>query len=97
MKRVIFLSVLTAVSFAAQSQVYVQGGLNLANITKNNSGETFNANNLTTFNAGVLARFGLSESFDLESGVLLTGRGSKAQTLPSRRASRSVPSSWHPA
>lgn len=80
MKRVIFLSVLTAVSFAAQSQVYVQGGLNLANITKNNSGETFNANNLATFNAGVLARFGLSESFDLESGVLLTGRGSKAQT-----------------
>ncbi len=80
MKRLFFSSVLAVFAFAAHSQVYVQGGLNLANITKTNSGETFNANNLATFNAGVLARFGLSETFDLESGILFNGHGSKTET-----------------
>jgi hypothetical protein len=64
----------------AKAQVYVQGGLNLANITQTNDGKTEKNNTLATFNTGILARFGLSKMFDLESGVLLTGRGSKAET-----------------
>ena len=35
---------------------------------------------LPTFNAGIMGRFGISESFDLETGLLLTGKGSKAET-----------------
>ncbi|MGC4100915.1 porin family protein [Ferruginibacter sp.] len=60
--------------------VYVQGGLNLANITKTNDGHTEKNNILPTFNAGFMGRFGLSKTVDLESGVLLTGRGAKAES-----------------
>lgn len=63
-----------------KSQTYIQGGLNLANITKTNSGQTEKNNILPSFNAGILARFDLFETVDLESGLLLTGRGSKAET-----------------
>lgn len=59
---------------------YAQGGLNLANITKTNDGHTEKNNMLATFNAGFMGRFGLSKEIDLESGLLLTGRGSKAET-----------------
>jgi len=60
---------------------YAQGGLNLANITKTSSGQTEKNNLLATFNAGFMGRFGLSKTVDLESGLLLTGRGSKAETF----------------
>ncbi len=59
---------------------YAQGGLNLANITKTNDGHTETNNTLVSFNAGFIGRFGLSKSIDLESGLLLTGKGSKAET-----------------
>jgi len=68
-----------ALSTKAQN-VYVQGGLNLANITENEDGETSENKTLSTFNAGVMARFGLSSIFDLETGLLFTGKGSKSQT-----------------
>lgn len=64
----------------AKSQVYVQGGLNLANITETKNGDTEKNSVLPTFNAGIVGRFGISESFDLETGLLLTGKGSKAET-----------------
>lgn len=77
----------TCLAFAAilvfanlKSQTYIQGGLNLANITKTNNGQTEKNNILPSFNAGILGRFDLSETVDLESGLLLTGRGSKAET-----------------
>lgn len=61
-------------------QVYVQGGLNLANITNDKNGNTEENNTLPSFNTGLMIRFGLSSEFDLESGLILTGRGSKAET-----------------
>lgn len=63
-----------------KAQLYVQGGVNLANITKTTDGQTEENNMLTTFNAGILGRFGLSKVVDLETGLLFTGRGSKAET-----------------
>ena len=72
------LSLLTI--YNGYSQVYLQGGLNLANITRTTSGETEQNNRLTTLNAGILGRFDLSKTVDLESGLLLTGQGSKAET-----------------
>lgn len=78
----LFLLAMTAVAMSTtQGQVfYAQGGVNLANITKNNAGETSDNNMLTTFNAGLMGRFGISDIFDLETGLLFTGRGSKTET-----------------
>ena len=78
----LFLALLltTTVAVSTKAQIYVQGGLNLANITKTNDGQTEKNNILPSFNAGILGRLELDPMFDLESGVLLTGRGSKAET-----------------
>ena len=66
---------------AAKAQVfYAQGGVNFANISTNNNGSTDDTKTLTTFNAGLLGRFGLSKPLDLETGVLLQGRGAKAES-----------------
>ncbi len=70
----------TAVALSTKAQVYVQGGLNLANITKTKDGQTEKNNILPSFNVGVLGRLPITTMFSLESGLLLTGRGSKAET-----------------
>lgn len=80
MKKVLFGLALTAAALSTNAQVYVQGGLNLANITKTNDGQTEKNNILPTFNVGILGRLELESMFSLESGVLFTGRGSKAET-----------------
>lgn len=74
------LTLITAITVTTRAQVYVQGGLNLANITKTNDGQTEKNNILPTFNVGILGRLELDPMFNLESGLLLTGRGSKAET-----------------
>lgn len=81
MKKLFLVSTLLLSIAVARAQVfYAQGGVNLANITKNSAGETSDNNMLTTFNAGLMGRFGISKLFDLETGLLFTGRGSKAET-----------------
>ncbi len=81
MKKVVLgLILTTAVVFSSKAQVYIQGGLNLANITKTSDGQTEDNNILPSFNVGILGRFDLAPMFDLESGLLLTGHGSKAET-----------------
>ena len=75
----VFFSTVIFIS-RAEAQVYLQGGLNLANITKTGDGKTEKNNTLSSFNAGILGRFGLSKELDLESGLLFTGHGSKAET-----------------
>ena len=81
MKKVVAgMAVLFICANANAQLFYAQGGLNLANITQTNNGQAEKNNLLTTFNAGFMGRFGLSKTVDLESGILLTGRGSKAET-----------------
>jgi hypothetical protein len=81
MKKTLIVAAFTMIMLAnVNAQLYVQGGVNLANITQTTSGQTEDNNMLTTFNAGILGRFGLSKVVDLESGVLFTGKGSKAET-----------------
>lgn len=80
MKQTLLIGLFAFTIAAAAAQTYIQGGLNLANITKTNNGQTEKNNLLTAFNAGILSRFGLSKTIDLESGLLFTGRGSKAET-----------------
>ncbi|CAN5131347.1 hypothetical protein BH11BAC5_BH11BAC5_23160 [soil metagenome] len=80
MKKMTTVLLATVITMGAKAQFYVQGGVNFANITTTNSGQTEKNKMLTTFNAGILSRFGISNTFDLESGVLFTGKGSKAET-----------------
>ncbi|MGG9964055.1 porin family protein [Ferruginibacter sp. SUN106] len=81
MKKVLTgMAVLFICANANAQLFYAQGGLNLANITKTNDGHTEKNNMLASFNAGFMGRFGLSKTVDLESGLLLTGHGSKAET-----------------
>ncbi|MGG9971988.1 porin family protein [Ferruginibacter sp. SUN002] len=75
------LAVFLILTNANAQTVYVQGGLNLANITTTNSGNTEENKLLPTFNVGFMGRFGLSKVVDLEAGLLFTGKGSKAETF----------------
>jgi len=97
MKKLMAVSLLTVTGICAKAQFYVQGGLNLANITKTKSGQTEKNNILPSFNAGFMGRFGLSDVFDLESGILLTGRGSKAETyFTSSNDDNYIKTKFHP-
>ncbi len=81
MKKIVAVIAFIGLSQALLAQkVYVQGGLNLANITTNNNGDTEDNAVLPTFNVGFMSQFGISKAFDLETGLLLQGRGSKAET-----------------
>lgn len=79
-KKLMGLALLTAMGIAANAQFYLQGGLNLANISTSSSGQTEKNNMLTSFNAGFMSRFDLSDVFDIETGLLVSGKGSKAET-----------------
>jgi hypothetical protein len=97
MKKLLTIVMLTGFLSNARSQVYVQGGVNFANITKTQSGGTQDNNLLTTFNAGILGRLNLSTTLDLESGLLLQGRGAKANTyLSSSRDDNYVKTKFNP-
>jgi hypothetical protein len=81
MKKIFFLIIAITTFTCAKSQLfYIQGGVNLANITSTSSGETEDNKMLTSFNAGLMSRFGLSETVDLETGLIVSGKGSKAET-----------------
>ena len=81
MKKLLLALVLTtAFTSSTKAQVYVQGGLNLANITKTNDGQTEKNNILPSFNVGILGGFDLSENLTLNRACYLSGHGSKAET-----------------
>ncbi|MEP6711058.1 MAG: porin family protein [Ferruginibacter sp.] len=81
MKKLLAVCIISGIYTTVNAQTfYVQGGVNLANITTTNNGQTEKNNLLTTFNAGFMSRFGLSKTIDLETGLLLDGRGAKAET-----------------
>jgi hypothetical protein len=81
MKRSLILVTAILLSVGLKAQLfYVQGGANFANITSTTDGRTEENNMLTSFNAGFMARFGLSKAVDLETGLVLNGQGSKAET-----------------
>lgn len=81
MKKLLLLATFIGAGFMVKAQLfYAQGGVNFANITKDNDGNVQDANTLTSFNVGLLFRPGLSEVVDIESGLLLSGHGAKAET-----------------
>lgn len=81
MKRLTILVIaLIGSAITASAQFYIQGGLNLANISTGNNGETQDNKTLATFNVGAMGRFGISKVFDIEAGLLFTGKGAKSET-----------------
>ncbi len=81
MKKLIAIALCVGIFTSAKSQrVYVQGGVNLANISNSNSGSTEKNNMLTTFNAGILVRSNKAEPVALETGLIVDGRGSKSES-----------------
>ncbi len=67
--------------YAANAQMQIRGGVNLANISVNDDGNTNEANQLTSFQVGVLKDFKLGTSLlNLQTGLLYTGKGSKVQS-----------------
>jgi hypothetical protein len=80
MKKLLAIALSIGIFTTAQSQVYIQGGVNLANISTSNSGATQKNNMLTTFNAGIMARSNATEPIALEAGLLLEGKGARADT-----------------
>lgn len=65
-------------SFAQNAQI--RAGLNLANVSVTNNGRVDDANQLTSFQAGILTDIKLGKSFlSLQPGLLYTGKGSKVQ------------------
>lgn len=76
-----FLMVTSILTAAKAQKVYIQGGANFANISNNKNGDVENNNTLVSFNAGVMGTFGISKIIDIETGLLFTGKGSKAETV----------------
>jgi hypothetical protein len=79
----IFLIFLFAgfINCAIAQKIYIQGGVNLANITSNKEGHVEDNKMLTSLNAGIMVGFEFSKLVDIETGLLFTGRGSKAETV----------------
>jgi len=80
MKKIIFSAVVIIAVNTASAQTYVTGGVNLSNISIDNDGKTEENNALTSFNVGLLHQFDLSRIVDVELGLLLTGKGARAET-----------------
>lgn len=83
MKKLLIIALCTGVFATAKSQVYLQGGVNLANVSTSASGETQSNHMLTTFNAGILGRINIAEPLAFETGLLLDGRGAKSKNTSS--------------
>jgi hypothetical protein len=77
-KLVLSLSVCVLSGAALHAQkTYLQGGINLANISVANNGNVDKNNMLSSFNVGFISAFPISKTVNFETGLLLTGKGTK--------------------
>lgn len=59
--------------------LYVKGGVNLANISTHSNGTVDEGKTLTSFHVGLVGDVPLSSFVSFQPGLLLTGKGSKAE------------------
>jgi len=81
-KSIIVLGILTYMStlnLSAQSDVYIKGGLNLANVSITDNGEIDDANTLASFQVGFVGTIPITKFVGIQPGLLVTGKGSKTQ------------------
>ena len=81
MKIFAFASVLLLGSFISNAQKgQIRAGINLANISVTENGRVDDANQITSFQVGLIGDIPLGTSFfSLQPGLLYTGKGSKIQ------------------
>lgn len=81
-------AVISLMSFGAMAQsktspnrggFIIKGGVNFANISVTDNGRVDQANNLTSFHAGIGYDVPLSDFFSLQPGLIFTGKGAKTQ------------------
>ncbi|MBI2729883.1 MAG: PorT family protein [Sphingobacteriales bacterium] len=82
MKKVCFiLSFVLLMNYSySQGKFFLEGGFNAANISTTSNGSVDKAKMLPSFHAGIGSTFGISKFFDLETGIFLSGKGSKTET-----------------
>lgn len=71
--------ILLTTAVHAQSNIRIQAGVNLANISVTDNGRVDDGNMLTSFNAGIIGDVHLGSILYFQPGVLFTGKGSKVQ------------------
>lgn len=81
-KNVLLLLSVVTLNFvnAQKSSVFLKGGLNLANVSYNTSGNIDDANMLLSFHAGIVGDIPATSFLSVQPGILLTGKGSKTQS-----------------
>jgi hypothetical protein len=84
MKMKLFATLLLAMGItyvnARQSQFFVKGGLNIANVSTTNDGRIEDANALASFHVGLMGDFALSKNFSIQPSLLFTGKGAKTES-----------------
>lgn len=74
------MSLCTFGAFAQKkSSVIIKGGVNLANVSNKDNGSYNDANNLTSWQAGIVGDFEVTDFFAIQPGLLYTGKGIKWQ------------------
>lgn len=85
-----FLTLSTALILLGFSSIAQKGqfraGLNLANVSVTENGRVDEANQLTSFQVGILTDIRLGSMLTLQPGILYTGKGSKVQRGTSGQA-----------
>lgn len=76
----VLLTVMSTLIVTAQSDIYIKGGLNLANVSITDDGGIDDANTLGSFQVGFVGDIQLSKYISLQPGLLVTGKGSKTQS-----------------
>ena len=64
---------------AQKGSAILRGGLNLANVSITDNARIDDAKALTSFQAGIIGDISLAEFIALQSGLLVTGKGTKSQ------------------
>jgi len=67
-------------SYSQESSVFLKAGVNLANISINNDGQTDNAKMLTSFHAGLQGDLVVCPFLAIQPGLFFTGKGTKVQS-----------------
>ncbi len=65
---------------AQEAELYVKGGLNIANVTVGSDGSIDDAKAIASFHAGLMADLPLNKFLSVQPALLFTGKGSKTQS-----------------
>ncbi|MCG2617101.1 PorT family protein [Terrimonas sp. NA20] len=65
--------------YAQKSTAIIKGGVNIANVSNKDNGGYNDANALTTWQAGIIGDFEVTDFFAIQPGLLYTGKGLKWQ------------------